>query len=578
LLFQGLTSSSRTPKYYQEVSSGSMDVLSGSGGAYLGSATTVVAESGMAGTARPPNMAASIAAQHPYVEVDHRYSSMDAMELSVSALSGAEAHYRPLSIGSTASGRQSQSPVYPASPSSQHGGSNVNFSGSGSSTDMRTLYPAGVLNPRHAVQQAQEGGMLGVNRPLPGVPMRPPSHPGGNGSPPTHMRSIPAPKLPPAAPAAQMGGPSGGSAYYQAGGQQQRSAPSPGNQQALSVQQQHQQMFAQQALMLQQQQQAYAQRNQPYRSSAYPPSQGSYPSNPPPQQAMQGQGYPPQQRRYEPDLQQLDPDFSQQYGRAGVSPSPAGLYDRPDSGRYQQQSQGQGQGQMQQMHRTQQPTPPSPYRYGQPSPHHAHEEQSQYLGTDFLDITGERGGNASLSRSSDPSGGGFRMPSASPVSELGQSGGLAGLGVGSTKSVGGGLTGSSLDVHSFDENLDLFDYRQSQTQQGQSQRMGMPNQARPPSAGPSMAQRSAPGGAYGMYPSAANSMYSTDSLAYSNANSSLNSELMAGLGGLGSTHSLGGGGYGTSIFGPPQSSPQISHGQGNSSPGAGVSPTSHSQN
>jgi hypothetical protein len=46
----------------------------------------------------------------------------------------------------------------------------------------------------------------------------------------------------------------------------------------------------------------------------------------------------------------------------------------------------------------------------------------------------------------------------------------------------------------------------------------------------------------------AGSAYSTDSLAFSNANSSLNSELMAGLGGLGSSHSLASG-YGDSLFG-----------------------------
>jgi hypothetical protein len=271
-----------------------------------------------------------------------------------------------------------------------------------------------------------------------------------------------------------------------------------------------------------QQQQAYAQRNtgaqQGYRPSAHAPTFTPQQT----QQQQQQQAY--QQRRYEADLQQLDPDLPSSFGRPSA-------YDRnPDAGRY----------------------PPNQPAHRAPGPPSQQQQQSNtavFLSSDFLDITGERipgaalapggGGGGYLDRGQAPGG---RLPSGNSTSDLGS--GLAGL--------QSSMSSSALnDVHAFDENLDLYDYRQGQ----QRAAPGSNRSASVSGAQQSSLQR--PGSSGNMYNSmysANSSTYSNDSLAFSNASSSLNSELMAGLGAYGSVSSGNGGSFGGSLFGPPSGS------------------------
>lgn len=553
-----LGSLSKTPKFYQEVSSGSMEAFTGTGQGTHG-------ERGVEHSGGGANL--------PYVEVDHRLSSMDSLDISAMSESG-NSHMTYNKAGSSANtsisnGKQQASPShFVASPQSAPGSTSLSSSGS---TDafQKQLYPTGIppqyvahsQSQRAALQAADVAGLFGgmirtSPASTPTTTMRRLNSASAS-SPPLSNRVMNPQK-------SASGGMLGVGALYPNSSTIPRSSAS-----HLSQQQQHQQLFAQQALHLQQQQALYAQQRPgqqpPY--SRPPPSAPQYGSS----TASVPQGYPQQRSRYEPEQawsgDRADPSQSQ------------GRYAQHSSTQRQQLLHAQHQQQLYRLQQAQQAAQ-SPLDDRSPSP--------QYLSQDFLDLGGDRMSVSNPGSSNNSYMGGLqgnaRSSGNSTSSEL--SSALAGLGVGvsvsgsselslsgpnsaSDKSRGaiGGRGNANLSTNnlselhgSFDETMDMYEYRLAQQQQ-QQQAPRRPVQGPPaqPSGGylqpssqqnPGSLQRGSganqtytqSNSMYGLYNSSAsnNTSFSTaEALSFaSGSGSSLNQDLMSSLSSGGSASVL----------------------------------------
>ncbi len=527
LLLRDLGSLSRTPKFYQEVSSGSMEAF-----------TSTNTGQAQPTAEKPPQL--------PYIEVDHRFSSMDCQDHtgismlvpeagsagppghSSSAPKGISASPHSVSSGSTNTNHSTtqnntnnitintnhtnntnNTTKPPASPNHYVASpptSSNSLATASSESFSKNLYPSGMppqyvnhsQSQRAALQAADSSGMFtGMVRTSPaGTPvaaMRRLGSASTASSPPLGHRGINTAKSVPG-PGQGMMGMTG---LYP-------SSALPRTNSTGSHLTQHQQLYAQQQ---QQQQQALLQQQQlqqhhalygqqPTQRVNQPPS---YRSGPPPPANLQGPGpgqgqgqvhfggsgagavptaYAQQRARYEAE---------QTWGGDRVDPAhvqgPAG------QNRYAQPAPSQRQQLMHAQHQQQQL-----YRLQQHQQQHQQQQQQQalnqaslddrspsphlYLSPDFLDISGERHSNALSSPSNSgygdrPGGSTMHRSTNSAGSDL--SGALAGLGVGAgsvdLSKPKSSLLGGNSELSGFDETVEMYEYRMQQQQHAQAQQL-----------------------------------------------------------------------------------------------------------
>lgn len=512
----------------------------------------------------------------PYVEVDHRFSSMDCLDhtgISMSVVSEthvgfvgnankgvapsphsvssgstntnqSNTHNNNTNIPSNTSISSNTSIKPPASPNhyvaSPPTASSTLAAGSTESFS-KHLYPSGMppqyvnhsQSQRAALQSADAAGMFtGMVRNSPAgtpvVPMRRLSSASSASSPPLGHRGINTAKSLPGP------GMMGMSGLYPPSVLARNS--STGSQGHLTP---HQQLYAQQQ---QQQVQQVQQHHALYGQQPPPPQQqrgnqppSSYRTAPPPapqQGAGQGQGYAQQRARYEAE-QTWGGDRADVQNRY-APPAPS-----------QRQQLMHAQHQQQQLYRLQQH-----HQHHQPPLDDRSSSPHLYLSPDFLDLSGERHSNALSSPSNSGSygdrlqpGGSMHRPTSSTGSDL--SNALAGLGVGGVSGElakgKSSLLGGNTELSGFDETVEMYEYRMQQQQQAQAQqlrgRAGPPQNQGVPPAGPSGGNLQARGGSAHGYTNPAApmySLYSADSLNYSrsgseNLGSNLSQDLMGSL-------------------------------------------------
>lgn len=593
---------SRAPKYYQEVSSGSMELHVNPHGSHT------AGNNGSSSSSALPTPA-----HHPYVEVDNRLSSMDAMDGPVGAagqgISASTDFGYPRSVSSANSSVSSkQGNASPTAPMNTIL-SSVNMSSTESMN--KQLYPASALSG-HATNQrvnfpssldtslmsnmirtspsvTPSANVTGVRRPVSS----------GSNSPPVQMRNINPAKIPPAGLNMSQLYPASAQQQPQRGMGPAGSHLSPQHQQMLAQQQAQQQaQQAQQAHHLQQQQHQqqqqqalYGQRPaQQYRSAVPTPQTTAYaPQTHSPQYGREPLGYQQSQQqqqrgRYESELQ-LEQDHAQGlHNRHGAPPAAPLGWNHGSNDRTADVS-------VNRYHSAQSAPQQNPQLHRQTPMHPTQSSQSPYLSSDFLDITGERipgAGVASVNRLDNSGGGGYldRMHSqqGNPgSSQLGGNNRLGGSGnpnvdlnlslsIATDLSLSGSgsasvdksrslirnnsnLSSSSLsnEIHSFEESIDLYEYRVSGSVPHQQRQA--PGASRPIGQPPPIPQYQQQGshnrapqypGAggnthniYSLYGAAGPAPLSTDSMNFSsnNASSSMNSDIMSSLAGLASSGS-----------------------------------------
>ena len=542
-----------------------MDMLTAGMNGCVNSASTVGWEGGGGGGSNYRQHPSLMVAhqQQPYVEVDHRLSSMDAMDLQTTTASAAT--------------RRTPSPhVDMSTPASFQGGHGDSMVGA------RTQYPSGVFTARTPTAIATEShGMMRVS---PGSTPHLGPMPVRNST--ANSPPLPARNLSTTAKISSgVGSMYGGSDFPRSVVQNPQLHP---HQQLLQYSTQGHlpsQQMQQQGVVGMRSAQSYRRDVTPVQTQPYQQQYGGYH----PQLQQQQAGY---QRQQQPS------QYPQQHHGAPSSTANP-YYDRNQTdqvGRYgtQQPLQPmptQGLRYSQQQHRSES------YRYptqGGEDRGSAAASHQDYLGSEFLDIPGERVPEQSGYLSGGYGRSGGSIPSSVSANTLNA---RSSLGLPLSDSASVGSVGSLRDLHTLDDSLSFLDYGLSRSDvPGPSQQLSSSPQRRGMHAPTFHSQHqqlsgtdNSNGDIYGDMMHAVGSGSSGDSLIYSQANCrSLSSDMTGNLPGgfelptMSSNGGTGGvGGHnGNSLYsGNTQPSYQQQQGQGicgTSSPVSTSSLASHS--